>query len=306
MKSKEFLDILTRVVNSRSGPRFLEVLHELREILEAAGIAEEAAARIEPGKPIRRRSSDDVDRRAREAEGRQGPASPSPDVDEPRTASESSTAPAAPPIPAPAQAEGAEAEQEVSAKFIEAGPNRLIRNPEAPPAATTAEPSPPPARKESVRAIVQEALEGGAKTMAQLKERVQEKKGQVSHLTQQIHTALGKIGARRGPGAEYSLSSEDPPSPGAGSGEPDAVEDPAGPDEAAKDPGEGDAPDDARGGGSSAEASSTGDASEGLKQLNLLEGLAGPGGVPGERGAMAGPAAPGSLPAEAGSADPRN
>ena len=63
MKNDEFVHILTRVVNSKYGPRFLEAMHELREILEEAGISEEAAPKIEPGKPLRRRLPEDVQRK---------------------------------------------------------------------------------------------------------------------------------------------------------------------------------------------------------------------------------------------------
>jgi hypothetical protein len=233
VKSREFLDILTRVVNSKSGPQFLAVLHQLREILEEAGIAEGATVRIESGKPIRRRAPEDVDRRAREPGGPPEEAAATVEGAAAGTASEETTPAAGGPAeePAPAGASpGPATEPAAGSDFIQAGPNHLIRNPDAqPPAPEAASPTDPgdaPAPgstpgggsppEGSIREIVQEALEGGAKTMAQIREIIHQKKGPVSHLVAQVHAAMEKLGAQKGPRGAYMFSSGDAPPPGPG------------------------------------------------------------------------------------------
>ena len=207
MKSEEFLHILTRVVNSPVGPRFLQIVHELRDLLEEAGIAEDAKSKVEVGKPIRRRSPEKVTREKPEA----APSQPPPEaVESGEIPKEEAPAPpkeaaAAVIGESPSSLETGIPPAEPGEEFVEAAPGHYVRKREAPPAE---EPTPAPVSRESVRSIVLSALEEGDKTMAELKDIVREHKGQVSHLNQQIHQALRKIEARKIAKGKFSIAPE--------------------------------------------------------------------------------------------------
>jgi hypothetical protein len=155
VKGDEFIHILTRVVNSKVGPRFLELVHDMRELLEKAGIAEEAESRIEPGKPIRQRAPEDIARRQRPSVGRATPEGEGPTPG--AGAAVQSAEPGAQPGPdAPAlPAGGSESAPagsptgEDALDFIQLGPNRFVRKSEAAslgetPWSPAAEPDAPP------------------------------------------------------------------------------------------------------------------------------------------------------------------
>jgi hypothetical protein len=255
VKADEFIHILTRVVNSKHGARFLELVHEMREVLEDAGVSEEIEAKLEPGKPIRFRSPDDI---AKKPKMNFPPPPPLPDLEhlnteikappplnleevtagEPAKTPEGAQAVADVEIPAaPSDASGgtngknrdgkdgqAEKTAVVDAstdqappaetpiageppreEFVAAGPNRFVRKPDAAPPPPEADAKPKRSRKDSVRAIILEALQEGDRTMAEIEEIVRGRKGEVPHLYQQAHLALKKIGAQKGGDGRFTL-----------------------------------------------------------------------------------------------------